>query len=133
MCHSRNDFTSVSVSFTISPRLFRDLVLIHFIRKKLNRSSRRHNDQVLQFFLFFFSGASCVWCTQIFEVNVFVKKICRSHVTKFLRDVGWTVCEECVIATMVDRGEIGDTVLEKVCVFYCHSNLVWTNLVGHAT
>ena len=20
-----------------------------------------------------------------------------------------------------------------VCVFYCHSNLVWTNLVGHAT
>ena len=20
-----------------------------------------------------------------------------------------------------------------LCVFYCHSNLVWTNLVGHAT
>ena len=67
-------------------------------------------------FLISFSGASCVWCTQIFEVNVFVKKICRSHVTKFFRDVGWAVCEECVIAMMVDRGEIGDKVLEKCCV-----------------
>jgi hypothetical protein len=77
---------------------------------------RRHNDQVLLLFLFFFSGAYCVWCTQIFEVNVFVKKICRSHVTKFFHDVGWAVCEDCVIAMMVDRGEIGHKVLEKCCV-----------------
>ena len=30
----------------------------------------------------------------------------------------------------VDDGKVKTT---RVCVFYCHSNLVWTNLVGHAT
>ena len=26
-----------------------------------------------------------------------------------------------------------ETQKNSVCVFYCHSNLVWTNLVGHTT
>ena len=36
-------------------------------------------------------------------------------------------------ARSVNKQDLSKNLKFSLCVFYCHSNLVWTNLVGHAT